>query len=403
MIICKNSINFASGMEKKSANTLKYILWIALAAVLLYFSFRGVDWAQFGSALASCRWGYVVLSIGLGALVYFLRALRWRMQILPLDPSTGRLTCLNAYNLCMITNLVLPRVGELVRCGYVAKHSARDEEGNRLVSVDKALGTVVLDRLWDALSMGVMILIFLALMWKRFGTYLSENVTAGLLSHGDHGLDRDYGDILALAPDVSGVVERDDELGIGIDRAGSSGGALVEHEDYRVVVPDGSLEQALYVSRIVGRYDLEAGNVLIPGLCALGVVAARSEASVGPSAAVSHEEDYGAALDALGHESYLGGAVDHSVSADGGEVREHHIDYRAISADCGAYSEIGEACLSDRHVQAPVRELLGNSHVDAQSACAVDDVFTKQYNFIVAGHLFCNRSCDSAVKIHSCH
>ena len=184
MIICKNSINFASGMEKKSANTLKYILWIALAAVLLYFSFRGVDWAQFGSALASCRWGYVVLSIGLGALVYFLRALRWRMQILPLDPSTGRLTCLNAYNLCMITNLVLPRVGELVRCGYVAKHSARDEEGNRLVSVDKALGTVVLDRLWDALSMGVMILIFLALMWKRFGTYLSENVTAGLLSHG---------------------------------------------------------------------------------------------------------------------------------------------------------------------------------------------------------------------------
>jgi len=173
-------------MEKKTKNILKYAVWIVLAVLLLYFSFRGVDWKQFGAALASCRWGYVLLSIALGALVFYIRALRWRMQLLPMDASTSRTTCFNAYNLCMITNLVLPRAGELVRCGYVVKNSGKDKDGKRLVSMDKALGTVVTDRLWDALSLAVMTLLLLALMWQRFGTFLSENLS-GVLGNGRIG------------------------------------------------------------------------------------------------------------------------------------------------------------------------------------------------------------------------
>ena len=109
------SINFVSAMDKKLTNILQYVLWTAVAAVLLYFSFRGVDWKDFGAALRGCRWGYVVLSMVLGAVVFYVRALRWRMQLLPLDASTSRLTCWNAYNICMLTNIVLPRVGEVHR------------------------------------------------------------------------------------------------------------------------------------------------------------------------------------------------------------------------------------------------------------------------------------------------
>ena len=121
-------------MDKKLANSLRYGLWIALAALLLYFSFRGVNWRDFGSALRGCRWGFVVLSMLLGAAAYGFRALRWRMQLLPLDASTSTVTTWNAANICTITNYVLPRVGEIVRCGYVVRHSGRDEEGKRLVA-----------------------------------------------------------------------------------------------------------------------------------------------------------------------------------------------------------------------------------------------------------------------------
>jgi len=167
-------------MDKKIVNILKYILWGGVAVVLLYFSFRSVQWSDFAAALAACRWGWVVVSMLLGALVLYVRGLRWRMQLLPIDPSTRALTCWNAYNICMIVNLVLPRAGEVVRCGYVTKHSARDSRGNRLAGMDKVFGTVVMDRIWDALSLVVVLAVLLSLMWNRFGTFFEENIFQGL-------------------------------------------------------------------------------------------------------------------------------------------------------------------------------------------------------------------------------
>ena len=100
-------------MGKKLKNTGKYLLWIGVSAALLYFSFRSVNWSDFAMALKNCRWGYVLLSMLLGAAAFWLRALRWRMQLLPLDASTARVTTWNAVNVCTLTNYVLPRVGEV--------------------------------------------------------------------------------------------------------------------------------------------------------------------------------------------------------------------------------------------------------------------------------------------------
>jgi len=167
-------------MDKKLTNILRYGLWIAVAAILLYFSFRNVNWKDFGAALQECRWGYVVLSMLLGMAAYGFRSLRWRMQLLPLDPSTAPVTTWNAFNICTLTNYVLPRVGEFVRCGYVVRHSGRDEQGKRLVTFDKALGTVVADRVWDAISLLAICLPLIVLMWNRFGTFFSETLFPGL-------------------------------------------------------------------------------------------------------------------------------------------------------------------------------------------------------------------------------
>ena len=167
-------------MDKKVKNILQYGLWIAVAAVLLYFSFRGVNWKDFGTALRECHWGFVLLSMLLGAAAFWLRALRWRMQLLPLDASTTRITTWNAVNVCTLTNYVLPRVGEIVRCGYVVKHSGRDGEGKRLVTFDKVLGTVVADRVWDGLSLLAVTLLIFVFLWNRFGNFLTENLFPGL-------------------------------------------------------------------------------------------------------------------------------------------------------------------------------------------------------------------------------
>jgi len=167
-------------MDKKVTNILRYGLWIAVAALLLYFSFRGVNWKDFGAALRGCRWGFVLLSMLLGAAAYWFRALRWRMQLLPLDASTTRVTTWNANNICTVTNYVLPRVGEVVRCGYVVRHSGKDGEGRRLVTFDKALGTVVADRVWDGISLVAVFALLLVALSGRFGAFVKETLSPGL-------------------------------------------------------------------------------------------------------------------------------------------------------------------------------------------------------------------------------
>ena len=167
-------------MGKKLKNTGKYLLWIGVSAALLYFSFRSVNWSDFATALKNCRWGYVLLSMLLGALVFYIRGLRWRMQLLPVDPSTTRLTCWNAYNICMVVNLALPRVGEVVRCIFVTRNSGRNAEGRRLAPIDKVLGTVIADRMWDAFSFVVVFVLMLVVMWDRFGTFFTGTILPGV-------------------------------------------------------------------------------------------------------------------------------------------------------------------------------------------------------------------------------
>lgn len=166
-------------MKKKVGNILKYGVSILLAAVLLYCSFKGVEWRDFFEGLRSCVWGYVILSMLFGLLAFFLRALRWRELLLPIDPATSRLTCFNAINISYLVNMALPRVGEFVRCGYITARSGKDpdsEDSRRLASYDKVLGTAALERSADLLAMFCILLVFLLFTWKRFGGFFSEKI-----------------------------------------------------------------------------------------------------------------------------------------------------------------------------------------------------------------------------------
>ena len=172
-------------MEKKTKNILSYVFWGAVAVALVYFCLRSVDWAQFGEAMNACRWSYVILSMVLGALVFFIRGCRWRRLLMPIDPSTSRITCFNSYNICMAVNLAIPRAGEVARLGYVVKHSSRDADGKRLMTFDKALGTLLIERIWDAIVTLGMAAVLLILKWDDFGTallkdYSSVSIKAGL-------------------------------------------------------------------------------------------------------------------------------------------------------------------------------------------------------------------------------
>lgn len=147
---------------------LKYALSVSLAAVFLWFSFREVEWTDFLAGLKECRWGWVLLSMALGAFAFWLRALRWHQLLRPIDRGVTRMTAFNGINIGNISNFVFPRIGEFVRCGVITRRSK--------ITYDKVLGTVVLERGWELLVMLLLLAVVLVLGFERFGQFFIERI-----------------------------------------------------------------------------------------------------------------------------------------------------------------------------------------------------------------------------------
>ncbi len=156
-------------MNQKAKKIIKYSISLALAVVLTYFCFRGVEWEDFWRGLADCRWGWVLASMVIGLASNWFRSERWRLLLLPIDRETTRVTVFNAVNIGYIANFVFPRIGEFVRCGVISKNSEKS-------TYDKVIGTVVTERAFDVVVLLVLLFAFLLLKWEQFGAFFQEKI-----------------------------------------------------------------------------------------------------------------------------------------------------------------------------------------------------------------------------------
>ena len=129
---------------------LKIVIQTALPFLLglgiLWWMYRGTDWNDFFACVAhDMKWGWMLLSLAFGILPQLARAWRWKMALEPLGERPRRSTCEDAIFLSYAASLVVPRVGEVTRCGTLKKFDG--------VSFTKSLGTVVTERLVDSALM----------------------------------------------------------------------------------------------------------------------------------------------------------------------------------------------------------------------------------------------------------
>lgn len=156
---------------------LKYLFWLAVAVLLMYFSLKDVEWDKFLDSLRQCRWGFIVAGIGALICAYGFRGLRWRHLMRTVDPSTRWISTFNGVNIGNLANFVFPRLGEFVRCGYVARHTVRGADGKHLVRYDKVFGTALLDRIMDISMLFVILLTLLVVFWGKFRALFGGEAT----------------------------------------------------------------------------------------------------------------------------------------------------------------------------------------------------------------------------------
>lgn len=133
-------------MTKLLGNILKTALPFALGIGILWWMYRETDWTDFWHTISSeLHWGWMLVSLIFGVVPQVFRALRWQMTLRPMGEFARSRTCINAIFLSYAASLVIPRVGEVTRCGTLKKVDD--------ISFSKSIGTVVTERLVDSLIM----------------------------------------------------------------------------------------------------------------------------------------------------------------------------------------------------------------------------------------------------------
>lgn len=157
-------------MTGKVKTVLKYLLSLALAALLLWFAVRSVDWKAFLDGLKLTRWAWLIpfFAASVGALVF--RALRWMSLLRSSGHRMGWLTVWDANNVGNLANVAIPGSGEFLRCGYVAGKNG----------YGAVFGTIVMERTWDVAAVFLMIILALVLDRAKFGPFFVEQVCTPL-------------------------------------------------------------------------------------------------------------------------------------------------------------------------------------------------------------------------------
>ena len=131
-------------MKKLINYTIKCVLPVVFAVAILWWMYRGFQWEEVSAALSEdMSWTWMLLSLPFGVLAQVFRALRWREMLAPTDGRVRLSSCIHAIYLSYASSLVVPRVGEVLRCGVLNRQDG--------VSFSRLVGTVMSERVVDML------------------------------------------------------------------------------------------------------------------------------------------------------------------------------------------------------------------------------------------------------------
>ncbi|MBR5803414.1 MAG: flippase-like domain-containing protein [Bacteroidaceae bacterium] len=155
-------------MKKHIGNILKILFPIALGGGILWWTYRDFDFSVLNKALlAQMSIGWLFFSLIFEVLSHVFRGLRWKQVLEPLGERPRTSTCINAIFFSYAISLIIPRSGEVARCGVLKRYDG--------VSFTKSLGTVVTERVVDMMFVASIVLMVVALQFDVFQAFFMEN------------------------------------------------------------------------------------------------------------------------------------------------------------------------------------------------------------------------------------
>jgi len=160
-------------MNAKLVAALKYLLLLAITAGLLLFAFRGISFDRVFSEMLKANPIWVSISLIFSIAAIISRAYRWNLLIESAGYKSPLKKTVSALMIGYFANLAFPRLGEVTRCGSLSKAEA--------IPFTNLLGTVIVERVVDLVTLVACILLTAILEYHRLGSFLHDNITQPII------------------------------------------------------------------------------------------------------------------------------------------------------------------------------------------------------------------------------
>jgi glycosyltransferase 2 family protein len=179
-------------MKRNLRIFFSYLITISVSLLLLWWALRGINPAKLAEQFRRADYTWLGVSAVLGIMSHWIRARRWRMLLAPLGYQVSDFKSFLAVMSGYFMNFVIPRAGELARCGLIQKLER--------VPVTTALGTVITERIIDVFILLGLVVVLVLVEFEA----LSSNIWFFLQSK------------LMLTPFVIGTLVVICVLGLGV-------------------------------------------------------------------------------------------------------------------------------------------------------------------------------------------
>jgi len=150
-------------LRTRLLNFIKFFVFLGLGAGVLYWVVKqsNLDWNSIKAGFSRANYTWIIISLLFGALSNIFRSIRWRMLLTSLGKQPSLVNTMFAVLNGYFFNLMLPRLGEVTRCGILSRYEK--------IPLVQVAGTAVWDRVIDlfflVMVMGLMLLTQFGIVW----------------------------------------------------------------------------------------------------------------------------------------------------------------------------------------------------------------------------------------------
>jgi len=147
---------------------MKYLVPLVFTIGLCWVLFHNINFSEMMEIInTQCDFRWIVLTLLISILSHVFRAMRWQIQLRALGITPPLYSLIYSIFGTYAVNLVLPRLGEVWRTGYIASRQR--------ASFSTVFGSMVADRLSDTLTVLLLLLLTFVLASSTLVSYLRQS------------------------------------------------------------------------------------------------------------------------------------------------------------------------------------------------------------------------------------